>query len=327
MNCSWRRLKVVKKMNDRIEIVIIGASIIDILVRPASEEVFRAGSYAVEEIRMSTGADALNEATLLSRMGKKVRLETVIGDDQAGKFLMEHFRENGIEVPEGCCRKDLTTGINVVLVREDGSRSFLTNPSGSLRSLCLSDICMDFPDSAKIVCFASIFVFPKMGVCEMEMLFRRVKEQGKTLCADMTKCKNHETAAELAPAFKYIDYLLPNDEEVMLLTGKKNVEDAAEALCDVGVGTVIVKCGKRGCYIHSRVEKASGWIPAAPDVKCIDTTGAGDSFVAGFLYALSEGRTLWECALYANACGGRAVEVMGATEFEILMDHTGQHQQ
>ena len=56
-------------------------------------------------------------------------------------------------------------------------------------------------------------------------------------------------------------------------------------------------------------------VPAKAGVKCVDTTGAGDSFAAGFLYALSEGRTLRECAEYANECGARAVGVMGATEW------------
>lgn len=297
------------------EIIIIGAAIIDVLVRPVSETVFQEGSYAAEDIRMSPGADALNEATILARMGKRVRLYTVIGDDKAGRFLMEHCRENGIEVTEDCVKKDLVTGINVVLVEEDGKRNFLTNPKGSLRSLCLEDIPMPFPESADIVCFASIFVFPKMRTEELKTVFAQVKKQKKILCADMTKCKNQETLEEMAPALQYVDYLLPNDEEAMLLTRTDSVERAAEELCAVGVRNVVIKCGKQGCYVQNVQEKVGRWIPAVPGVKCIDTTGAGDSFAAGFLYALSEGRNILECAEYANLCGSKAVQVMGASEW------------
>ena len=74
------------------EVLLMGAAIIDVLVRPADEEVFRTGSYPAEDIRMSVGADALNEATVLARMGKPVRLVTVIGNDLAGRFLIEHCR-------------------------------------------------------------------------------------------------------------------------------------------------------------------------------------------------------------------------------------------
>lgn len=295
------------------EIIIIGAAIVDILVRPASEEVFRTGSYPAEDIRMSTGADALNESTVLSRMGRKVLLETVIGSDQAGQYLLEHCNREGILLSPGCLRDDLATGINVVLVQADGRRSFLTNERGSLRRLCLEDIRMPFPKSAKILCFASIFVFPRIGAKELRRIFACAKKQGKIVCADMTKCKNHETAKEMADAFSYIDYLLPNDEEAMLLTRKNTVGEAAQSLLLTGVKNVIIKCGAKGCLVAN--QDGSYMLPAGTGVTCIDTTGAGDSFTAGFLFALSEGRPLRECAEYANECGAKAVGVIGAAEW------------
>lgn len=295
------------------ELLVIGAAIIDVLVRPAGEEVFRPGSYPAEDIRMSAGADALNEATVLARLGKKVYLETVIGNDQAGRYLLGHCRREGIRLADDCLRDDLATGINVVLVEEDGKRSFLTNARGSLRKLCLRDIHMPFPKSVKIVCFASIFVFPQIKAEELKRIFSQAKKQNKIVCADMTKCKNGETIEEMAEAFSYIDYLLPNDEEAMLLTGKKTALEAAESILKTGVRNVIVKCGAKGCLVLN--QKESYMVPAKAGVPCIDTTGAGDSFAAGFLFALSEGRTLRECAEFGNECGAKAVCAVGATEW------------
>ena len=107
------------------EILIIGAAILDILVRPVGEDVFRMGSYNAEDIRMSVGADALNEATILAKMGKRVGLETVIGKDKAGKLILDHCHEQGIMLRDNSVKEGLSTGINVVLVEEDGRRSFL----------------------------------------------------------------------------------------------------------------------------------------------------------------------------------------------------------
>lgn len=296
------------------EIIIIGASILDVLVRPADPDVFQTGSSPAEEIRMSVGADALNEATVLAKLGKRVRLETIIGSDKAGKYIEEHCRESGIELAEDCIRDEITTGINVVLIDRDGERHFLTDPCSTLRKLTVRDIHMPFPESAEIVCFASIFVFPEIGPGEMETIFRCAKEKGKTVCADMTKRKKTETASDLACALQYVDYLFPNDEEAMLLTGKDTVEEAAEVLRDSGAGTVAVKCGRRGCYLLEKKKKGI-WIPAEKGIECLDTTGAGDSFAAGFLFALSEGKSAEECAGYGNHCGARAVSVVGATEW------------
>lgn len=301
------------KRKEEPEIVIIGASILDVLAYPADEEVFRTGSSPAEDIRLSVGGDALNEATVLARLGMKVLLETVIGSGKAGKFILDHCRDCGILLPADCVREDFSTGINVVLVSRDGSRHFLTNPYGSLRRLTLQDIHMPFPQSAKIVCFASIFVFPEIGPKELEVIFRTAGEQGKIVCADMTKRKKNETVEELAEALSYVDYLIPNDEEAMLLTGKNTVEEAAESLRRAGVKTVVVKCGSKGCYVCGR--EKSFWMPAEKNVKCIDTTGAGDSFVAGFLHALAQGRNVRECAEYGNKCGANAVSVAGATDW------------
>ena len=56
-------------------------------------------------------------------------------------------------------------------------------------------------------------------------------------------------------------------------------------------------------------------VPAVENVVCMDTTGAGDSFTAGFLYMLSEERGLRDCAIFANRCGAKAVESVGATKW------------
>ena len=293
------------------EIVIIGAAIIDVLAHPVSVAVFETGSYPVEDIHMTTGADALNEATILARKGRRVQLETVIGRDDAGRFIQAHCKENGIMVRDACIREEEKTGMNIVLVEKDGTRSFLTNPHGTLRSLKLGHIQMPFPESAKIICFASIFVFPKIDPDKLVQIFSQAKMQGKIVCADMTKRKKGETLEDMAEAFSYIDYLFPNDEEAMLLTETESVEEAAECIKSTGVGNVIIKCGKHGCYVRTDVEKC--WIAAEKNVNCVDTTGAGDSFAAGFLNALLDGKSVRECAGEGNRYGAEAVQYVGAT--------------
>jgi len=275
------------------EIVIIGAAIIDVLAYPVNAKVFEVGSYSTEDIHMTTGADALNEATILAKKGRRVQLETVIGQDDA------------------CIKKEEKTGMNIVLVEQDGTRSFLTNPHGTLRSLKVEHIQMPFPESAKIICFASIFVFPKIDPDKLVQIFSQAKKQGKIVCADMTKRKKGETLEDMEEVFSYIDYLFPNDEEAMLLTETESVEEAAERIKSTGVENVIIKCGKRGCYIRTDVENC--WIAAEENVKCIDTTGAGDSFAAGFLNALLNGKGVKECAKEGNRYGAEAVQHIGAT--------------
>lgn len=292
------------------KIIVIGAAILDVLAVPTGPEVFENGSYPAQDIRMSPGGDALNEAVVLAELGADVALETVIGDDMAGELVLNYCRAHGVAVG-GKLRRGLATGINIVLVEKDGERSFVTNARGSLRSLKLSDISLPFPEDAGILCFASIFVFPEIGPQELVYLFRAAKAQGMLVCADMTKCKNRETLSDIAEALTYVDYLFANEEEAEMITGEVHAQQSAKALWEAGACHVVIKCGGRGCYIKS--DTLERLVPAEGGVCCIDTTGAGDSFVAGFVLALSRGKPVIECAEQANWCGARAVEEIGAT--------------
>ena len=285
----------------------------DVLVTPASPEVFTAGSHPAEDICMTFGGDAQNEAIVLASLGKKVSLNTIFGNDHAGNLIRSHCEQKGIELVGDFQRKDLKTGINVVLVAENGERSFLTNKNGSLRKLTINDIVDPFPQDIDILCFASIFVFPKMGDPELTKVFKRAKSQGITVCADMTKCKNGETVDDIKEALSYVDYLFPNEEEAYLVTGANTPEQAAQILHQAGVKNVVIKCGKRGCYILS--SEKGFYVSAVMGVHAIDTTGAGDSFAAGVLYGLSEGWDIEKCAEIANQCGARAVAQTGATSW------------
>lgn len=294
--------------------MIIGAAIADILMKPVDETVFSLGSCAVDSIRMSLGGDALNESTVLARLGHEPLLVTKLGADGMADFILAHCAREGIAV-HAARDAEMDTGINAVLVRRDGERSFITNRNGSLRKLALEDVLPVLETDAfrgvKLVCLASMFVSPQLGTKDMETLFASVKAAGKILCADTTKRKNGETIADVAGALKHLDYFFPNLEEARLLTGLETPEEIAQAFVDVGVGCVVLKLGGQGCMVKTR--EAEYRIPAYAGAVCVDTTGAGDNFSAAFISGILEGRTPLQCGALANAVASICVEKLGAT--------------
>ena len=168
-------------------------------------------------------------------------------------------------------------------------------------------------EMADIVSFASIFVSPELGIEAMERVFRKIKEKpGRILAADMTKAKKGESLNDLKNILPYIDFIFPNQEEINLLTGEKDPYVNAKLLVDSGVSCAVVKCGTKGCIIQTKEELYE--IPAYPINQAIDTTGAGDCFAAGFLYALSEDMSLPECGRFACAVASCTIECVGATD-------------
>lgn len=313
-------------------ITVIGAAILDVLASPAGPEVFDTGSQPMNDIKLSFGGDALNEAVVLSRLGKWVQLVSKVGDDEAGRQVLNYLRDNRVGTDAVRVEPGLATGINIVLIDREGERHFLTNPNSSLRRLSPEDIRPHLgkpsaaaaasgaessrgpcsAEAAPVVSFASMFVSPLLPIRAMEELFRQIKEQGCTLFADMTKAKNGETLADLRELLPRIDVLAPNESEIALLTGDPDPRENVRRLLDAGVATAVVKCGTRGCLVGD----ASGItrVPAVPGIRSVDSTGAGDTFAAGYLAALSEGRGSLDCAAYACAAASCAVEQVGATE-------------
>lgn len=298
-------------MHKSIEAVIIGAGILDIPAGPVDASVFASGSHPVDNITLHVGGDALNEATILSRLGRRVRLLGKIGEDAAGRFILEHCAECGIETRYLKRERELDTGINLVLVGPDGERSFITSRGGSLRALRPEDIPPSAFAGARLLCFASVFVFPHIGPRDLAAILRAGREQRLLLCADFTKPKNAETVADIAEALSLLDYIFPNYEEARMLTGKADPDEIADAFLGCGVGNVALKLGREGCFLKSASYR--GRIPAYDRASCVDTTGAGDSFAAGFLCALLEGRSLPECGRFANAAASLAIEGFGAS--------------
>lgn len=303
------------KRDRTTEVVIIGASILDIPAGPVDSSVFASGSHPVDAVRMYPGGDALNESIILSRLGHKVHLISRIGDDMAGKMILnlcerEEISTEGIRQIPG-----LDTGINLVLVEKNGERSFVTSANGSLRKQEPKDVDLCRLPGGKILMLASIFVYPKFTVCEMERIFREAKKAGYLVCADMTKCKNKETLEDIAPALRYVDFIFPNLEEASMVSGLADPDGIADAFLAAGVGTIVLKLGSRGCLIGTNPSHGGKRIivPAVPGVKVVDTTGAGDTFAAAFLSGLLEGKSLEDCGKFANAAAGVTISEFGAT--------------
>lgn len=293
------------------DFTIIGAGILDILARPVNASVFQAGSVPARDISLTFGGDALNESIILSRLGKRIQLISTTGADDAGHMIIEYCKKNGILADHIIQSPDYPTGTNIVLVDEKGERSFVTCPASSLRKLSMEHIDTTLFAHAPILCFASIFVFPLLGPPELTAIFQEAKKSGCVVCADMTKCKNRETLNDLSEALPYVDYIFPNYEEACMVTRLTDPDEIADAFLLHGVGHVVIKLGKKGCLIKTKEERLL--VPAFPHASCIDTTGAGDNFAAGFLYALSEGMDLRSCGCFANAAASIAIETVGAT--------------
>jgi sugar/nucleoside kinase (ribokinase family) len=113
----------------------------------------------------------------------------------------------------------------------------------------------------------------------------------------------------IAPAMAHTDFLLPNEDQVLGFTGASDLAAGCRRLLDAGVGTLAVTCGADGALIATGEETQR--VPAFA-VGVVDTTGCGDAFSAGFVYATLAGRSPADAAVLGNAVAALVAEGLGS---------------
>ena len=285
---------------------VIGASCIDILLSKIDKDKFFTGKYKIDSINTYFGGDALNETLVLNHLNDDVKLISVLGDDIYGKMIIDHLNNKHISYNDNILNKDLETYISLVMIDNDGQRTFVGNENGSLRMLDLEHINID--EDSRIVSFASLFISKKLDNDKLNILFKNIKQSNKILVVDTSTPKNNETIQDMT-CLKHVDYLFMNMDEAKALTRLDKIEEIYESLISNNIKHPIIKCGKDGAYYNYR------YYPIKDNISVIDTTGAGDSFVAGFIHYLSSNHNIDECIEYGNKTGGLACKYVGATKW------------
>ena len=293
------------------DVVCIGAAIVDIPLQPVTREIFDVDSNPVDRICMTIGGDAINEATIINRLGHKVALVAMVGDDAAGKTVLDHCDAENIDRNFIKVREDIDTSINVGLVTPDGERTFVTNRNGSLWKTTADDFDLTCLEGAKLLSYASIFNNPLVDGETLVKIFQRARELGIIITADMINPRLGETLDDVRDALGYLDYFFPNRDEASRLTGKTELTDIADTFLACGVKNVVIKNGTHGCFVKNA--ETCFEVDAIHGIQPVDTIGAGDNFVAGFITAILDGKPLEECAKFANTTGNLSVRALGAT--------------
>ena len=112
-----------------------------------------------------------------------------------------------------------------------------------------------------------------------------------------------------AEILKYISVLKANEFEMEVVTGTKDLNDGARYLADMGVKEVVITCGSNGSLIYSN--NIFHKIPAIKPVQTIDTTGCGDTYMAGYLYKKLRGAGIEECGLYGASIATLKINSFG----------------
>jgi sugar/nucleoside kinase (ribokinase family) len=291
------------------EIICVGILVADVLARSVDSLPPRGKLMLVEDMKLHIGGCAANTAIDLARIGLSAGVIGKVGQDGFGDFVLNSMREQGVEVAGVARDQNIATSATMVLVHKDGERSFI-HYLGANAALTEEDIDFNLIKTAKLLHVAGSLVLPKLDGEPTARLLKKAKEAGMITALDTVWDAKGGWMNVLRPCLPYVDYFLPSLEEAKMLTGLKEPPEIASALLAEGVGTVALKMADKGSYVRDKATEA--WL-SSYRIQCVDATGAGDAFVAGFLTGVMKGWDLKATALFANAVGALACLDVGTT--------------
>lgn len=276
----------------------------DLVVRvedmPRKGETIRSKSY-----RQIPGGKGANQACACGKLGGDCTFLSVVGQDGMGQTLIKSLQDAGVNTKSVACYSE-PTGIAIITVSDDGDNSIVVVPGAN--SKCDSDYMIANRhriEEADIV--LTQLETPEAGVYD---LLRWAKEMKKITVL------NPAPAPDTIPieVLKGLDYITPNETELEKLTDistdtQAGIEKAARKLLGFGVKNVLVTIGAQGAFLCNQ---DNAKIFPTIQVQPVDTTAAGDTFNAGFVVAMSKGKTLEEAIAFANVAASISTTRPGA---------------
>ncbi len=285
--------------------VVIGELNVDLIVSGLTSLPALGRELTCTGFSRALGSSSAIFARALAGLGAEVDFVGKVGDDDNGRFMVAQLQELGIGTDGVISDPAVQTGITISLTYPD-EKAQVTYP-GSIADFRLSDIDLSLLDHYAHLHMASMYLQTGLQPAFPQLL-RRAREQGLTTSLDPGWDPNERWDEVLFEALSAVNILFVNEHEAKAI-GKK--ESVSRALSDLvqHVPLVVAKLGPAGATLADQDGQLDS---AAFPVEVVDTTGAGDSFDAGFVYQhIVAGRPKAESLRFANACGAIAATRMG----------------
>ncbi|MDO8307992.1 MAG: sugar kinase [Actinomycetota bacterium] len=284
---------------------MVGDVMLDVTARISSPLAYASDTPAV--VTMQPGGSAANTAGWLAASGHRSAFVGRIGADDAGSRAREALVAQGVEahLPVSAGR---ATGMCVVIVDALGERTMLPDPGAN------ADLRADDLDGARVVAgdhvhlSGYVLLNPACAAAGLAIL-QRARQAGATTSLDPSSAAPLRARQEdMRAGLALVDLVIANEEEAEVLTGRRDPEAALAALAGL-VPVAVVKCGAAGAMARAGIQHVSA---RARPAAVVDTTGAGDSFAAGFLPAWAGGLGLARALAAGLDLASVAVSRVGA---------------
>jgi sugar/nucleoside kinase (ribokinase family) len=296
-----------------LDLLVLGDANPDLVLRGGDVvPAFGQAEHLVEEATLTLGGSGAILAHGAAKLGLRAGICAVIGDDIFGRYVREVLQAVGVRTDGLVTDPATPTGVTVVLSGEI-DRAILTAP-GTIPGLRADLIDHDLLERARHVHISSYYLQGAL-VPALPGILDRVHDAGGTTSIDPNWDPSERWDGGLTELLGKTDLFMPNAMEATRMAHTSDLEGAVRSLA-TGSGLVVVKNGARGALACTRDTLV---VSEGVTMDAVDTTGAGDSFDAGFLAAWLGGEPLERALAVANACGALSTRAAGGIEAQPTM--------
>jgi sugar/nucleoside kinase (ribokinase family) len=291
------------------DVLCVGIAVADAMAKPVDRipDWDRLGTF--DHLEHHVGGCAVNTGVDLVRLGASAAVSACVGRDGAGAFVRQRLRESGLDTTGLVETDEAATAYTFVMIGSDGRRRYLHHV-GANALLTDSHVPADLLARGRIVHLGGSLLMPAMDGEPTARLLAQAREVGLLTSMDTAFNPHVDSRALIEPCLPWLDIFIPSVEEARAITGQSDVAAMLDWLAPWPIRTLGIKLGDGGCVIR---EQGGTTRYPAYQVEVVDGSGAGDAFMAGFLYGCLQGWDTPRTTRFANATAAHCIQAIGCS--------------
>ncbi len=290
-------------MNEKKKILILGAAALDLIVRVPRFAMVD-DIVLASNIERKTGGSSANVGVGLGRLGNDVFFLSHLGDDWVGKELLDNFKRNGVN----------TDFIKIIKNRSSPQTLIFVDPHGKRLIYSLGGEGLiqkeDLRELKNLTSVSAVYIGEAYKDVSREII-EMVKDSKSKIFFCPGGIFVDKGLEELDTILNKTNYVIFSEMELFKLIGSSNSEEVLDIFSRYSNLTVVVTRGKRGSdLIFDKKIIHVNSFPSEP----VDTTGAGDAFVVGFIHGILKGNDMKVAAMLGSIIASMVIEYVGAQE-------------
>jgi sugar/nucleoside kinase (ribokinase family) len=295
-----------KRNSSNHKVAVIGELNVDLVATGLSTLPKLGHEILAADFQVALGSASAIFACGMAKFGFAVTFISKVGKDDFGEFCLDALKKSGVITSRVRVEADVKTGVTICLSTPE-DRAMVTY-LGAISQLEYAELSVPLLRGHRHLHMTSYFLQERLQP-SFPRILKQARQMGLTTSFDPNSDPSRKWADDIWKVFAQTDVLFMNEPEALELTRRKNVRLALKQLGE-SIRCVVIKLGAKGA-----IAVKDGAITSAPGfiVEALDTTGAGDSFDAGFISGYVEGKAVEDCLQIGNACGALSTLKAGGT--------------